>query len=105
MNNGKIYVVCWGSASQDGEGNCSAYTGVHGVYTELKKAQQGLEDCKNEMYDEIVNDPDFDEEERQDVENSTEVYGSVKENYFEIDYDSWDIRNEIHITLVEQELK
>ena len=33
-----------------------------------------------------------------------EVYGSVNDDYFEIDYESWDIKNEIRIELVIKEI-
>ncbi len=104
MSKEKVYIVCWASASQDDEGNSSAYGNVHGVYRKLEDAEKGLLECKDQTYDEIINDPDFDEEERKNYIESTEVYGSVKEGYFEIDYDSWDIRNEIRIEITEKEI-
>ena len=99
-----VYVVCWASASQDDNGNCSAYGNVHGIYTDPEKAKAGLVACKDEMYNEIVFNPDYDEEAIQSAKDSTEVYGSVNDGYFEIDYESWDIPNEIRIELVEKEI-
>ena len=100
----KVYVVCWGSSSQDDKGNCTAYCNVHGVYASKDEAKKGLVECKDEMYDEIVNNPDFDAEELAERESTTWVYGSVDNEYFEIDYESWDIPNEIRIQLVEKEI-
>jgi hypothetical protein len=100
----KVYIVCWGNASQDDNGNCSANCNVHGVYTFLDDAKKGLVECKDEMYNEIVHNPDFDEDDIQSAKDSTEVYGSVEDDYFEIDYESWDIKNEIRIELVVKEI-
>lgn len=100
----KLYIVCWGSASQDDDGNARAYSGVHGVYTDFAKAKQSLLDCKNETYDELVNDPDFDEEVREEIKSTISVYGSVDEGYFEIDYVMGISPCETYISLVEKEL-
>lgn len=97
-----VYVVCWGSASIDDEGNSSAFSGVHGVYTTLEAAQDGLVECKDTFYDEIVNNEDFDAEESLQARTSTNIYGSVEEGHFEIDYDSWDSRNETYISIEEK---
>jgi hypothetical protein len=102
MNMEKIYVVHWGSASSDDDGNAKAYAGVHGVYSTLTGAQLALEFCKNENYREIVNNPDYDEEDREYAEANTHVYGSVEEGYFEIDYSIGDTPCELYITITEQ---
>lgn len=100
----KVYIVGWATASQDDNGNCSAFGNVHNVYTHYIDAKKGLVELKDEFYNEIVNNPDFDEEEIETLKNSTQVYGSVEDGYFEIDYDSWDIRNEVRIYLEEKEI-
>ena len=102
----KVYVVCWGSASQDDHGNSTAYTGVHGVYTTLEEAQKGLVECKDQIYNEIifVEEDEEDEEMAQHLKDSTQVYGSVEEGFFEIDYESWDILAETYIKLEEKEV-
>ena len=38
----KLYIVCWGSAGQDDDGNSTAFCGVHGVYTDESAARKGL---------------------------------------------------------------
>lgn len=101
----KVYVVCWACASQDDSGNCSANGGVHGVYTDHEKARVGLIECKEEMYNEIVYNPDYDENDIKNMKDNVEVYGSSDQDYFEIDYESWDIPNEIRIEIVESEVK
>lgn len=101
----KLYIVCWGSAGQDDNGNCTANCGVHGTYTLPAEAKKGLVECKDEFYNEIVYNCDFDEDEIQRAKDSTEVYGSVADEYFEIDYESWDIKNEIRIELVIKEIE
>lgn len=95
----KVYIVCWGSAGQDDDGNSKAYCGVHGVYAFMDDAKKGLEECKNECYNEIVDNPDFDEEDREEVKASTQVYGSVDDDYFEIDYELGGMPTEIYIKI------
>lgn len=100
----KVYVVCWGNASQDDNGNCTANCNVHGVYTFPDDAKKGLVECKDEIINEMVNNPDFDEDDKAEMLNGIEVYGSVEDDYFEIDYESWDLKNEIRVELVIKEL-
>ena len=95
----KVYIVCWGSAGQDDDGNSKAYCGVHSVYAFMDDAKKGLEECKNECYNEIVDNPDFDEEDREEIKASTQVYGSVDDDYFEIDYELGGIPTEIYIKI------
>lgn len=101
----QVYIVCWGSAGQDDDGNSKAYSNVHGVYAFLDDALKGLEECKNECYEEIVNNPDYDEEERELAQVNSQVYGSVNDNYFEIDYNIGDTSCELYISLVVKEIK
>ena len=95
----KVYVVCWSSAGQDDDGNSRAFAGVHGVYTFEDDAKKGLEECKNDIYREITENPDYDEADMAEVMASTQVYGSVNDDYFEIDYTMGDVPCEIYITL------
>ena len=100
----KVYLVCWGSAVQDENRNSVAYTNVHGVYTFLDDAKRGLIECKDEFYNEIVNNPDYDNEEKGYAMVNTSVYGDVNDDYFEIDYFTCDAPAEIRIELVEKEI-
>lgn len=100
----KVYVVCWSSASQDDDGNSKAFAGVHGVYVFEDDAKNGLEECKNDIYREITENPDYDEEDMAEVLKSTHVYGSVNDDYFEIDYTLGDVPCEIYIGLVIKEV-
>ena len=88
-----IYIVHWGKATQDDRGNASAYSGVHGVYKTLDEAQVGLMECEKDFSTEII----------QEVDDMS-VYGSVSENYFEIDYSDDGIPCEIYIAISEQKL-
>ena len=94
-----VYVVCWSSACQDDDGNSKAFAGVHGVYAFEDDAKKGLEECKNDIYREITENPDYDEEDMAEVIDSTQVYGSVNDDYFEIDYTLGDVPCEIYICL------
>lgn len=100
----KIYVVCWANSYQNDWGNCSANVGVDGVFTSLDSAKLALEKSKQEFLDEQVY-TDLSEEEREDLKVSIQVYGSVEEGYFEIDYDSFGIRSEIRIEIIEKEIQ
>ena len=101
----KVYTVCWGSAGIDDDYNANAYAGVHGVYASEEEAKKGLEECKDELYNDVVYGPEYDEEDLEHVKDTTRVYGSVNENYFEIDYTIGDASCELYITMVETELK
>lgn len=98
----KLYIVHWGSAGADDDGNAKAYCGIHGVYRSKKDAIKGLVDCKDETYDEIVHNPDYDDYDVEEAEKTTRVYGSEIEEYFEIDYVIGDTPCEIYIAISEQ---
>lgn len=100
----KVYIVCWGSAGQDDNGNSKAYSNVHNVYLFKDDAKKGLVECKDECYNEIVNNPDYDEEDRGEAAINVSVYGSIEDDYFEIDYFVGDAPYELYITLVEKEI-
>lgn len=96
----KIYIVCWGSAGQDDDGNSKAFCGVHGVYTSKEDALKGLVECKDVLYDEVVQSDD--PEELEYNKSCARIYGSEAEEYFEIDYCFADTMNELYITITEQ---
>lgn len=95
----KLYIVCWGSAGQDDDGNSKAFCGVHGIYTDKPAALKGLVECKDVCYDEVIQTDD--PEELEYNKSRARVYGSETEEYFEIDYDFADVTNEIYIRLEE----
>lgn len=101
-----VYIVCWGSAGQDDDMlHAKAYSNVHGVYAFLYDAEKGLKECKDEWYNEIVNNPDYDKEDHEYAEVNTSVYGSVNDGYFEIDYFIGDVPCEVYIQIVEKEIQ
>ena len=100
----KLWVVCWGSGSCDDHGSAHAYSGVHGVYKTKEIGRQALAQCKDEIYDDILNDLDPDGE-FPELKNEIQIYGSVSEGYFEIDYTLGTEPVEVYINLVEQEVK
>lgn len=99
----KLYIVCWGSAGQDDDGNSNAFCGVHGVYTDKSAARKGLVECKDVCYDEVVQTDD--PEDLEYNKSRTHVYGSEAEGYFEIDYDFADVPNELYIKIDEVTLE
>ena len=99
----KLYIVCWGSAGQDDDGNSTAFCGVHGVYTDESAARKGLVECKDSFYGEVTQAPDLEGLEYNKAH--TYVYGSEAEGYFEIDYDFADAPNELYIKIDEVTLE
>lgn len=97
----KLFTVCWASASRDDDDNNNAYCNVHGSYTSMDRAKEGLEECKDEFIEEIINNPDFDEADREYATQDLNIYGSVEEQYYELDYSSGENRNEVYIHIVE----
>ena len=95
----KLYIVCWGSAGQDDDGNSSAFCGVHGVYTDESAARKGLVECKDACYSDVTQALDLEGLEYNKAH--TYVYGSEAEGYFEIDYDFADVPNELCIKIDE----
>jgi hypothetical protein len=96
----RLYIVHWGSAFCDDDGNSKAYCGIHGVYSTKSAALKGLVECKDVTYDEVVQSDD--PESLEFNKSRTKVYGSEADEYFEIDYDFADASNEIYITISEQ---
>ena len=81
----KIYVVCWASGSTDDHGNAHAYSGTAGAYRDKADALKALEIYKNETLQEVYEDLDPDGDMPEEREN-VHVYGSITDEYFEIDY-------------------
>lgn len=81
----KIYVVCWASGSTDDHGNAHAYSGTAGAYRNKADALKALEEYKDETLQEVYEDVDPDGEYPNERDN-VHVYGSVQDEYFEIDY-------------------
>lgn len=95
----KLYVVCWGNASQDDDFNSNAYCGIHGVYLTEADAKNGLLEAKDEFLSELLDNPDLDEEEAREIKDSIKVYGSVNDDYFEIDYENGTSLAELYIKI------
>ena len=81
----KLYAVCWGSGSTDDHGNAHAYSGIVGVYRDKDEAKKALETYKDETLEEVYEDIDPDGEFPEERDR-VQVYGSMNEEYFEIDY-------------------
>lgn len=83
----EVYAVIWGTGSCDDHNNAHAFCGVHGIFKSEASAQQALEECKNEIVAEAMSGLCFDEEEDpNDHKDEVQVYGSVKDGFFEVDY-------------------
>lgn len=100
----KVYVVCWGSGWQDDCGNTQTNSGVYGAYDSLDKAKVAIDEYKDiflKELEESVIDLDYSEDEvKEAVEDmNIEIIGSADVGYYEIDYDSWDTRSAMYISI------
>ena len=83
----EVLTVVWSTGSCDDHGNAHSYAGVHGIYNSEESAKRGLEECRDEILADIKNalNPEGDCHEYEEEAN-IQVYGSVDDSYFEIDY-------------------
>jgi hypothetical protein len=106
-NTMKYYVISWGNAWLNNEGSAGCFSGTYGIYTDKHSAVQGLIECKDkfvkEFIEEAIDDENATPDEQQEALEylNLEVYGSIKDKYFEIDYSACDSRNEMYINLEE----
>ena len=95
-----VYTVVWGSGSCDDHNNAHAFCGVHGIFKSEASAQKALEECKNDIVAEAMSDLCFDEDENpDDHKDEVQVYGSVKDGFFEVDYTIGNEPVEIYISI------
>jgi hypothetical protein len=100
VNQMEVYNVVWGSgASIMEENGVNTFAGVHGTYKTEASAKRALEECKQSFLDEILENPDYDEEDKASFRHNVQIYGSVEEGYFEIDYAITDSPVEIYIQI------
>ena len=99
----KLYAVCWGSGSTDDRGNAHAYSGIVGVYRNKDDAKKALETYKDETLEEVYEDLDPDGD-YPGLRAEVQVYGSINEEYFEIDYTLGTEPVEIYIGISETTL-
>ena len=81
----EVYAVVWGTGSCDDYGSAHAYAGVHGIYKSEASAKKALEECKNEIYEEIMTSIDPNNE-FPNLREEVQVYGSAEIGSFDIDY-------------------
>ena len=98
-----LFVICWGHSSVNDEGNCVANCGVTGVYKTKEKAEAALKADLEAFKKGLVDG--FDSEDAQEVLESMQTYGSVKEGYFEVDYEWADNNSEYRVEIVEQKVQ
>lgn len=81
----QVFSVVWGRGAYEDEA-VNTCAGLHGIYLTEADAKKGLEECKQEFLDEILNNPDLSDEDKESFKHNVQVYGSVVDDYFEIDY-------------------
>lgn len=97
-----IYVVCWGHSSVNDDGNCVANCGVSGVFKSKTEAEECLKTDVQNFVKELVDG--LDAEDREDVLSHLQEYGSVKEEYFEVDYEWADNMSEYRVCIEEKQI-
>lgn len=97
----KLFIVCWGHASTDDDGNSVANCGVVGAYASRKRAEEALEADLEAFIESVVEN--YDGDDVQIVRDGMQTYGSVKEGYFEVDYAGAFTNLEYRVEIVEQE--
>ncbi len=97
----KLFVVCWGHASVNDDGNSVANCGVVGVFKTQERANEALKRDIKAFTDGLVDG--LDEEDKLEILNNIQYYGSVEEGYFEADYEWADNNSEYRVEIVEQE--
>ena len=81
----EVLTVVWSSGSCDDRGMAHSFAGVHGIYQSEASAQQGLEECKQDVLEEIYADIDPDNE-FPDIRDEVQINGSTSDGYYEISY-------------------
>lgn len=94
-----VFNVVWGRGAYTEDNTVNTYAGVHGTYFAEADAKKGLEECKQEFFDEVLNNPDLSDDDKESFRHNVQVYGSVNDDYFEIDYTVDDRPVEIYIQL------
>ena len=100
-----VFNVVWGSGAYTEDDTVNTYAGVHGTYLTEADAKKGLEECKQEFLDEILENPDMTDEDKESFRHNVQVYGSVNDDYFEIDYTNNGCPTEIYIQITHNTIK
>ncbi len=85
-----MWIITFGNASMDDHGNPVAHCGCIGIYTDKEKALTALVNEKDSCVADLKSSYEEEAETAEDLEtliNSIHVYGSLQEEYFEIDFD------------------
>ena len=96
----KIYLVIWGDAKVNDRGDASAFCGCEGAFFDKKEALKVLTAEKDAYIKNILDDADA-EDVREKYENGIQVYGSEREEYYEIDITVDDNTSELYIRISE----
>ena len=106
----KTYIVCWACGWQNDRGEVETNSGVYCAYDSLEKARTGLEEYKNLFLEELKENALDNDEYEPDIANfmdalDVEIVGSSEACYFEITYNTWDMRSSLHISIRETEIR
>lgn len=107
MDKNKLYVVTWGTACMEGpedEATADAFCGCVGIFSNELEAKRQMTAYKDDFIYELTEDLDEDDATREEIEGTLEVYGSEKEEYYEIDYNIFGKSYECYVRLEEKEI-
>ena len=74
-------------------------------YVRSDALKKYLADCKQEFLDEILNNPDLSDDDKESFKHNVQVYGSVVDDYFEIDYTMDECPVEIYIQITHSHIQ
>lgn len=101
----QVFSVVWGRGAYSDDNSVNTYAGVHGLYRTEDDAKKGLEECKQEFLNEILNNPDLSDDDKESFKHNVQVYGSVVDDYFEIDYIMDECPVEIYIQITHSHIQ
>lgn len=101
-----MWVITCGAASETGSDYVSAYSWCGGVFTDKQKALNAMTEAKTKYIADILEDIE-DEETRDQVAGSVQVYGSESQEFYEVDWHSpeYDLPCETYFRLEEVEVQ
>ena len=103
MSKNKLWVLTFGNASSDDDENANAFCGCVGIFNSELEAKRQMTAFKDDFIFGLTDELE-DEDDIAEIKNSIKVYGSEKEEFYEVDYTVDDITAECYIRIEEKEI-